>query len=1100
MATYAYLIDPEKQFETKSGTLNVAGKLRVFDASTDDPVVTYKDFAGTENEEEIELDNNGRAIVIADSAKAYRLEVYDRYGTLLWTTTPLWCQAGGGGASIARTDIVSSDGTVEITKTVVGSTTTFDLSTDVDDSTDLLEWIRCDGATLHDNGCYCPTYTAGTMEVGDHGVTLYAARYYHITGHIKAVKPSSAVPFYDDVVVHFIGHNVDTDEEFEFQSFKLDADYSMAMDQVFEVSTDIISGADIELYIKIDNADISGATFTLEDLSIHRVFSGMPALPGGAASKPWAEENFQPILTPGTGIEISEDNVISATAAQQQQADWAQANTGEVDYIKNKPDLGIYAEKTEVADTYQEKLIAGDNIVLDGNIISATAEPQRNADWNANSGVEEILNKPDLSVYATKEEVSDTYQEKLIAGDNIVIEGNTISATAEPQEQADWNETNSSDVSYIKNKPDLSIYATTGDVATGLEGKQDVLTAGNNITIENNVISATSEAQVQSDWAQANSSEADYIKNKPETVGLVAGNNITIQDNGYTLTISADAAPQVQSDWAETNSSDVSYIKNKPDLSIYATTSSVATELEGKQDVLTAGSNITINNNVISATAEPQVQSDWNETNSSEVDYIKNKPDLSIYATTSDMATALADKQDTLTAGSNITIENNVISAPAAPQEQSDWNETNSGEVDYIKNKPDLSIYATTSSVNTALADKQDTLTAGDNITITNNVISATAAPQEQADWDETNSSDVSYIKNKPVLSSAATKAITAGANISISETSTEIQISSTGGGQLEQVQSDWAQANSSDVSYIKNKPEIGNLVAGSGITITSSGSDVTISANAAQQEQADWNETNSSEVDYIKNKPDLSIYATTSAMTTALADKQDTLTAGSNITINNNVISATAAPQVNSDWNATSGPAEILNKPDLSVYATQTDLADKQDTLTAGTNITIENNVISAAGGTQVNSDWDATSGPAEILNKPDLSQYATLTDLANKQDTLTAGTGISINQNNVISSTVAPQVNSDWTATSGVQEILHKPEQLQLVAPRCQIRTHSHRTRHTRTYIHKMGDRENAPIRQRCLRQHNHDGLLYGGQFLLLSRRDEGGGRDLF
>jgi hypothetical protein len=43
-----------------------------------------------------------------------------------------------------------------------------------------------------------------------------------------------------------------------------------------------------------------------------------------------------------------------------------------------------------------------------------------------------------------------------------------------------------------------------------------------------------------------------------------------------------------------------------------------------------------------------------------------------------------------------------------------------------------------------------------------------------------------------------------------------------------------------------------------------------------------------------------------------------------------------------------------------------------------------------------QVNSDWDATSGVAEILNKPSIP---------------------------------AAQVNSDWNATSGVEEILNKP-----------------------------------------------------------------------
>ena len=51
-------------------------------------------------------------------------------------------------------------------------------------------------------------------------------------------------------------------------------------------------------------------------------------------------------------------------------------------------------------------------------------------------------------------------------------------------------------------------------------------------------------------------------------------------------------------------------------------------------------------------------------------------------------------------------------------------------------------------------------------------------------------------------------------------------------------------------------------------------------------------------------------------------------------------------AAQVNSDWNATSGVAEILNKP-----------------------------TIPAA---QVNSDWNASSGVAQILNKPTVYQNA--------------------------------------------------------------------------------------------------------------------------
>ena len=69
-------------------------------------------------------------------------------------------------------------------------------------------------------------------------------------------------------------------------------------------------------------------------------------------------------------------------------------------------------------------------------------------------------------------------------------------------------------------------------------------------------------------------------------------------------------------------------------------------------------------------------------------------------------------------------------------------------------------------------------------------------------------------------------------------------------------------------------------------------------------------------------------------------------------------------AAQVNSDWNATSGVAEILNKPTLSVVATSGDYDDLTNKPT-----------IPAA---QVNSDWNSTSGVSEILNKPTIYQNA--------------------------------------------------------------------------------------------------------------------------
>lgn len=97
---------------------------------------------------------------------------------------------------------------------------------------------------------------------------------------------------------------------------------------------------------------------------------------------------------------------------------------------------------------------------------------------------------------------------------------------------------------------------------------------------------------------------------------------------------------------------------------------------------------------------------------------------------------------------------------------------------------------------------------------------------------------------------------------------------------------------------------------------------------------------------------------------------------------------SRSSSRQVNADWNATSGPALILNKP----------------------------NIISP-----VNPDWNATSGPAMILNKPTFSNSPQI----NSDWNATSGISMILNKPVI----PAAQVNSDWNATTGIARILNKP-----------------------------------------------------------------------
>lgn len=306
-----------------------------------------------------------------------------------------------------------------------------------------------------------------------------------------------------------------------------------------------------------------------------------------------------------------------------------------------------------------------------------------------------------------------------------------------------------------------------------------------------------------------------------------------------------------------------------------------------------------------------------------------------------------------------------------------------------------------------------------------------------------------------------------AGKGLSTEDFTTEekTKLSSIETGANANVQVDWNQTDSTSDDYIKNKPTIpdpvvvdqtynafsanaqsgtavaGALddkvdkVAGKGLstedfTTAEKAKLYNIESDAQANVQADWNQTDDTADDFIKNKPDITFV------------------------------------QVNADWNATSGVAQILNKPNIPegvivdlVYdpisehaqagvAVAEAIANKVDKVNGkglSTNdftdadktklSTIESDAqanvqsdwnqndstaddfiknkptIPAA---QVNADWEATSGKAQILNKPTLSTVATsgsYDDLSDKPTIPSA------------------QVNSDWNAVSGIAQILNKP-----------------------------------------------------------------------
>lgn len=831
----AYLLDPCLQHQNRAGVNNVSGYFEVFEYDTDDRATVYTDFSGTLAPSHIGIDNNGRAVMIVDSSIAYRVEMHAPNGDLIYTQAPVWTMASGGGVG-GLVKIVSTDGTISVDKTTVGAVTTYDLSATGDEEPATWGSKVCNSsAVLGNNEWVAVAYASSEGSIRyNNGWTVTKKCAIDIAASIEMTTGDPAGL-----------HNVDVKCEFFKNGTSVlvengQVDPSKSVDRVsFEYKgaankTDVVDAIISVRSAQALTVGLVGRVFYNEECD------GVIGGSGGGGGD----------YVAGEGINITGD-VISVDQSVIQH----KLTTGpNIDIINNV----ISTEKTVVA--------AGQNVSVTSSLDNVTrtrtytvsasgaaAQVQSNWAQTDTSSVDYIQNKPqnlvqDADYVHTDNNFTDADKSKL----------DGIESGAEVNVQANWNETNTSSDAYIQNKPDLSQYATTTDLS-GKADKVDGATDGNlaGLDATGNLTDsgiAASDVATQSD-----------LSGKQDT--LVAGDNITI--NSTTNVISA----------TDTNT-------HRP------------IQLEGSQILgdntdplnFVAGSNVTITNSNGTLTfsssggSGTQVQSDWTENDPADPAYIKHRPDLSQYATVTDLS-GKADRVDNATAG-------------------------NLAGLDANGNLTDSGIAATDVATTSDLAGKQDTLTPGANIQIVNNVISAT----------DTDTHRVIQLEGSPILGSASTDPLNfvAGSNVNITNSNGSLTISASGGSGT-QVQSDWTEDDSSDPAYIRHRPIETPLVAGDNITISEVNNQVVISATGGTQVQSDWNQTNSSAPDYIRNKPDMSDY-------------QGVLTAGNNITIDqNNVISATAAPQVQSDWEEddSSDPAYIRNRP-----------VEKE--LVAGSNITM--------------------------------------------------------------------------------------------------------------------------------------------------------------
>lgn len=1002
-----YLLDPAFQVVNTAGKPATGGYINVFIHGTREKYYCASDFNGTLHPFNIPLDSLGSNVVLADDSRAYDVYVYNRYGTQLYSRYNVKASAGGG---ISSTEITSSDGSITVTDTANG----VDLSVNgVKPSV-----LRAGTIPRTSDGNFTFTYKEreGDDITLDQGGIKLAKGWYHYDVAVEiewnAPAENRSVP-----VVITAANGAARDEldltfshtdsltlcgELHNPSVNL-MDFEVAASgiptgatvRVKEVGIHTVHGAGaggsgeknihrlLRWYTETGTADYPAGDW-LHDLDAEDPNdpSGHPRVTADQLFE-WYEQgqNFELYEVDSSNGQLGWSAVYRMVTWQDQSDWWSQFapvpgkacrleffrmgmystpyRGGLIAYIRYKEEeymrlYEIVSGQSIWMAEYQEKLPYyrydwhnGDYLRVNeagSGLEWVPLPPQANADWNAVSGPSEILNKPEIPT-KTSDLTNDS--------------GFITSAEIPEQVNADWNAT--SGPAEILHKPSIPTKTSDLDNDSGFITSSDI------------------PEQVNADW-EATSGAAEIL-NKPETAPLVAGTNITITETQDGIEISAaGSVEQVNADWNAT--SGPAEILNKP------TIPTKTSDLQNDSGFITI------------ADVPEQVKSDWDATSGPAE--ILNKPTIptntsdlnndSGFITAADIPTQVKSDWDAVsgpaeilnkpaipTKTSDLNNDSGFITLSDVPaQVNSDWNATSGPEE--ILNKPAIptktsdlqndSGYITLSDVPAQVNADWNATSGPEEILNKPSIPSKTSdlqndsgyitlsdvPAQVNSDWNAV--SGPSEILNKPGI-----KPIVAGTNITITETSTGVEISAQGGGTA-QVNADWNAV--SGPAEILHKPTIPSKTS----DLTNDSGFIT-AAEVPAQVNADWSATSGAAE--ILNKPDIK-----------------PIVAGANITITESStgVEIAAAAQVNSNWEAVSGPEEILHKPQTAP-------------LVAGTNITItetQNGIEIAAqgGGSSVNADWNAISGPAEILNKPDLTLYATKAELNTKEDEFAAGTGL--------------------------------------------------------------------------------------------------------
>lgn len=535
----AYLLDPCLQHQNRAGVNNVSGWFEVFEYDTDDRATVYTDFAGTLAPAHIGIDNNGRAVMIVDSAIAYRVEMHAPNGELIYTQAPVWTVASGGGVCNA-VKVVSTDGTVDVAKTTVGAVTTYDLSVEGENEPSTWGSKTCSASAINVTGDWVEVpYASSEGSISyNNGWTATKKCAVDIAASLEMDSGDSDALNNFDVKCEFFKNGTSVLVE----NGQLDP--SKSIDRVcFEYkgaanASDVI---DAKIYVRSAESltvDLVGRVFYNEECD------GLIGGGGGGGTT----------YTAGEGIDITGD-VISVDQSVIQHKLVAGDNVT-INNVTNtiSVDLSGKADKVDGATNGNLAGLDSNGNLTDSGIAASDVATQSDL-----SGKQDTLTTgPNVDIINN---VISTEKTVVAAGQNVSVTSSLDSLTRTvtytvsssggtfEQVQSDWTEDDTEDPAYIKHRP-----------------TQKTIAAGDGILISENASNVTITANpTNADWTENDPTDAGYIKHRPTTSNLYAGSGITISESGgYTVIAAQNPSDRIQSDWDQSNPSAPSYIQNRP--------------------------------------------------------------------------------------------------------------------------------------------------------------------------------------------------------------------------------------------------------------------------------------------------------------------------------------------------------------------------------------------------------------------------------------------------------------------------------------------------------------------------------------------------------